>query len=1225
MTESHELDITSNPASAATHEESKLEDLKSFGDDIVLESFFYILTGHIDNFKSLVNVNLRVFIVIGQPVTSLEGIEQLKFLTELWVCECYLHDASHVSKCTEIRKLHLYCNRLKDMPKLSNLKKLSNLSLASNNLSILEPVFPESLRELNLADNNISDISFLSSCKDLEILNLTGNAITTLHALEPLFRLPKLRYLYFTDPMYRFSPVCSLVNYRSYIIHHMEQLKSLDATPVESEERENCRNFYERKFRYYRVLHNCHVNLFATENIKLLSQSYNELNNLKNAIMSATISLNKHNTDSSSVGKECRKKLQKYEVSQFHWDCKQRDWLPRLEKERTVMYNIIELEMSQYGNVNFFNHGKDGGHNVSPVVTKVTEMLQNFICPYTKRNMKLTSVEVDQVVQIVNVQHRHFDQFKGVKDILGIGVLDSQFFIINDPFGVGDAMHWPFSYIKDYLTLKESNSMKCMVTNSIAIADCDWLDKNAVSKNVLLKKDHLAGKRVIVLGYVISDELMGSFTREQTAEAHLKSHDEPAVHCYHCAFYSSHISDNVIPTFIVEFRYIYKDNQYMNYSDDFAIPEGEGLTYKHVTASSKVNFVAWQNLTSISLSKMMISSLGPLATFESVVELDVSYNALRSLQEIAKAFPKLSSLNASSNEIQSANFGKEMPVLKHVSLKYNKLTKYVLSLQWLKKFCKGMDRLEIAYNPLQDVHDLSHMKFTLVKYFPEIRKLDEEWLEHVHGPMIYKFCMKDFPSVLMSRGMFEEIKARPKIQNNGAFCLQDNCTPTSHCAYNQYRELICIYIIKQKPFQSLQIETKKSSLKWLTIKHNLLSNLDVLGECTKLEECDLSYNMIQSISLVFNALKHLTKLNLAGNYIRDVDGFLKIELPSLQVLNLSYNTLRRIEGLRDLKTLEELYVAGNELHKWDYLQFIKDWNNLKIIDLSGNPIEDAEMLRKFLIYHGTHLEYINGTPVCDEEITDANDTLSGTLNKNYLVKIYKPNQIKLLTELTVKKCGIRRANLKDPDFYNLTSVNLDSNALTTLGALSYLKQLKHLCLSNNKITSFGEVKRTFDSLESLHLNSNNITDLVPLEVERFPKLTALFLQDNQLTSAEGLKELRRLQYLVLDRNRIAIVKPEDLQMEALKELYAEYNQIKDLTFLKNLRNLKRLFLAHNKVTDQNSIENFSALKKLTEMTIVGNPVCRLNSCYLLILTQLPKLMTLDGHNVEAQGEPEKHC
>uniref|UniRef100_A0A0A9X4K1 Leucine-rich repeat-containing protein 9 n=1 Tax=Lygus hesperus TaxID=30085 RepID=A0A0A9X4K1_LYGHE len=454
--------------------------------------------------------------------------------------------------------------------------------------------------------------------------------------------------------------------------------------------------------------------------------------------------------------------------------------------------------------------------------------------------------------------------------------------------------------------------------------------------------------------------------------------------------------------------------------------------------------------------------------------------------------------------------GKEMKSLKVLNLKYNKLTKYVLSLQWLRKYCKSLDKLEIGFNPLNDVHDPVHMKYIIVKYFPEMRKLDDEWLDDVKGgSKEYKFCMKDFPSIVLSNSQLEEIKADPKVQYTGAMCIQDNCTPTSHSAVNEYRELICVYLNKSKQFQIIDIDVKKTSLKWLTVKNNLLSTLDFVSEFSQIEEVDFSHNMVQSMSAVFDTLKHLSKLNLSCNYLKDVESFTKAELPSLQVLNLSYNCIRKLEGLKNLKNLEELYVAGNELRRWDYLQFIKEWKHLKIIDLSGNAIEDEEMLRKFLIYHGTHLEYINGVPVSEEEITDANDTLSGTLNKNYLVKIYKPNQIKLLTELTVKKCGIRKTNFRDPDFQNLISINLESNALTTLGSLSYLKQLKHLGLANNKISSFGDVKRTFDNLESLHLNFNNITDLIPLELERFPKLTALYLQDNQLTSTEGIKELAK--------------------------------------------------------------------------------------------------------------------
>ncbi|CAB0011888.1 unnamed protein product, partial [Nesidiocoris tenuis] len=1136
----HDAPDTVSSISAASQNKSK----------IVLESFFYELTGQIDNFKTLVNLNLKVFTVIGQPVTSLDGIEQLKHLTELWVCECPLTDASAVIGCAELKKLYLYSNRLTSAPKTTGLRKLCKLSLACNAIKELELCFAESLKDLNLADNAVSDIQNLAMCRQVEILNLSGNNLSTFGSLEPLQKLPKLRTLNLCDPMYRKCPVTSLANYRSYTIHTVSQLNFLDGHTVEFEERENVKRFMGKNFRFYKVLSSNYTVACYAEHDKQLESSYNELDCLQSAMVNTMVNLSK-SAENSKIEKECRKKQRKYEVVQFRWERKHWSWLPRLRAFLDIKRSFLELEMLHFGNINFVHHTEEGS---SSVKHRITTILQNFICPYTKKNAKLSAVDVSKVIQIINIQHHNFDHFKGVKDVMGIGISESQSFIISQPGKVCSARHWQLGFIQDYVELEKPN-MKCLVTNSFAIADQEWLSQNAVRQQPYADGD-LEPVRVLVLGYVISDELMGSFTRQATAEMHLKTKEEPSEHCHHCAVYSSSISVNVVPVFIVEYCYVFKDNSDPGIDDEYSIQDEEACPFKPALASSKFNTITWLNLTSLNLSKTMLSSFGSLASFEGIEDLDISYNQISCLQEVSKIFPKLSQLRASHNQIKAVNFGKEMNTLTNLDLAYNKIKKFNLSVQWLKKYCKSLEKLSLAYNPITDVHSLSHIRYLAIQNIRKLTTLDGDWLHDIKGePIVYTFAAKDFKySSTVTSIEQEKIQSRPKLRNCGEFCVDQkdggSSTP-SHFACNELGELICLHFDEWKEFERLEVSVKTTSVKWLTIRNNLLAGFNFVKDFPALDELDLSHNMIHQISVTaLSTTRHLVSLNLAWNYLKDLDSFSNVPLQCLRVLNISYNFVKKLDGLKNLIHLEEMYAAGNEIKKCEPLQIIQEWTQLRIIDLSGNPFEDAATCRKLLIYHGPHLEYVNGVAVTREEVEDANDALSCTLNKQYLSKLYKPSQIKSLSELTMKKCGIRRVNLREIDLQNLTSVNLENNALTSIGALGHLKKLKRLCLSKNKITHFGDAKRSFDHLEMLHLDFNYIADLQPLELERFPRLTALFLQDNCLTTVEGVKELRRLQYLVLDRNKISTIKPNDLSIESLKELYLEFNLVKDTAFLK---------------------------------------------------------------------------
>lgn len=82
-----------------------------------------------------------------------------------------------------------------------------------------------------------------------------------------------------------------------------------------------------------------------------------------------------------------------------------------------------------------------------------------------------------------------------------------------------------------------------------------------------------------------------------------------------------------------------------------------------------------------------------------------------------------------------------------------------------------------------------------------------------------------------------------------------------------------------------------------------------------------------------------------------------------------------------------------------------------------------------------------------------------------------------------------------------------------------------LCLNDNEIKRLGvdglsncrSSNAVFPRLTVLHLANNMLSDVMPLELHRFPALTTLFLHHNALTSTCGIDNVVRLTHLVLDR------------------------------------------------------------------------------------------------------------
>ncbi|XP_034243063.1 leucine-rich repeat-containing protein 9-like [Thrips palmi] len=175
---------------------------------------------------------------VGLLLLRPQGVAQLTRLTELWLVESQLRDASAARECTQLVKLVLCTNRLTEVPDLAPLSKLATLSLAGNRIAAVQNLSQlPALEDVNLADNLICTIGAgLVGCKRLSALNLSGNPISSLKESRNLCGVPSLRHLSLADPVYGVTPMARLCNYRSCLLLHLPQLRSLDGFSVEPEE-----------------------------------------------------------------------------------------------------------------------------------------------------------------------------------------------------------------------------------------------------------------------------------------------------------------------------------------------------------------------------------------------------------------------------------------------------------------------------------------------------------------------------------------------------------------------------------------------------------------------------------------------------------------------------------------------------------------------------------------------------------------------------------------------------------------------------------------------------------------------------------------------------------------------------------------------------------------------------------------------------------------------------
>jgi internalin A len=99
------------------------------------------------------------------------------------------------------------------------------------------------------------------------------------------------------------------------------------------------------------------------------------------------------------------------------------------------------------------------------------------------------------------------------------------------------------------------------------------------------------------------------------------------------------------------------------------------------------------------------------------------------------------------------------------------------------------------------------------------------------------------------------------------------------------------------------------------------------------------------------------------------------------------------------------------------------------------------------------------------------------------------------------------------------------------------------------------------------------------------KTEKLYLDYNNISDISLLKNLTDLKYLSIQGNNISDLSP--LRNLNLRHLNLSNNNITDISPLKNLLNLEELDLSNNNITDISSLKN---LKKLEHLNLMYNPI-----------------------------------
>lgn len=357
------------------------------------------------------------------------------------------------------------------------------------------------------------------------------------------------------------------------------------------------------------------------------------------------------------------------------------------------------------------------------------------------------------------------------------------------------------------------------------------------------------------------------------------------------------------------------------------------------------------------------------------------------------------------------------------------------------------------------------------------------------------------------------------------------------------------------------------SLENLSLNSNSITKVsqNTFSGASSLSRISLHNNVILEIEDgAFDSLKHLVELDLSKNSITCITDF---NLCNLKVLNLSKNSMELFQSTRSMDAFRLACLDLSE-NKMLYFPLLPRNNVLEYLDVSRNRLQSVN-------------------------VTWNPETRSGVFlyHLKYLDLSY--NQLKSLPE-TFFYC-----------MASLEVLNVSHNCISSFSLTNarLLQSVKVINLSHNSLQSLTFGENTLQSLEKLHLQGNDLTNLDPQTFQRLSSLNYLQLQQNSLTVCPSDPDIQncvffssmpKLLFLNLSENNLRTVPPNAFRNTSLTLLDLSLNPGLDMhkRSLAGLENsLVHLLLRENNISGLNT--DLSSLKSLKRIDLSTNQLSTL--------------------------------
>ena len=562
------------------------------------------------------------------------------------------------------------------------------------------------------------------------------------------------------------------------------------------------------------------------------------------------------------------------------------------------------------------------------------------------------------------------------------------------------------------------------------------------------------------------------------------------------------------------------------------------------------------HLQHLSIAASDLTHFDLAETFENLTYLDISYNAIESLDFIETAFPNLRFLEASGLNLSGVT---RIPgsALTHLNLGYSQISalpEIVAS--------DSLIHLNLIANQLTQIPDLS--------LFPKIEELN--------------IASNETATLTASQPQANLTKILANDTNLSSL------PPAEHLPNLHHLELTRANFTNTEDFSDL------TQLIYLNLSENNVKDLNFINGLVNLEELYIQSNQINETPQTIH-LPQLKHLDLHNNGIENPPLIFAPELLSLQV---TQNPLTNFLNLSGTPSLEELiHSCSRELRdsplktnvhlstfpatldhleltscNLDDLSSLSHLKSLTLLSVSFNNISSKEHFPALssLRWLGASYNQLSG----DIDLSSNFPSLETVYMEGNNIESIEFSQPEGLQTLSLDDNNITDLQFLEP-LSELTALHLSHNKIEDLSSLSQLSRLSDLKLHKNLVENIEPLQHLLD-LRILNIDNNKITRF-PLNFGK-STLIQLDISNNPISEEiriEGYEVLELITASSLPSPALTL--RNNIKLEEAKLTTHNFEVIR----LENLPNLKSLF------SDWLNSQSSTVGSKLIELRLSNTP------------------------------------